>query len=235
MIIFDGITKKYGSHKVLDNLHLEISAADFICLQGPSGAGKTTLINLLIGFEKATDGAINIDNYKINNLRNSALQLFRRRIGLVFQDYKLLPQKTVFENVAFALEVCGYDDKFITKRVNKVLKMVGIYAKKKHFPRQLSGGEKQRTAIARALVHDPLLIIADEPTGNLDQQNALEIINILTEINQQGKTILLTTHNNELVNSIPRCRIINLDNGRITRDQIKPHAKSAPSTQNLNQ
>ncbi len=221
MIIFDNVTKTYGKTKVLDQLNLEISAGDFICMAGPSGAGKTTLVHALIGAEKVNKGHIKVDEYRVNHMNPNALQLFRRKVGMVFQDYKLLPQKTVFENVAFALEVCGYEDHEIKKRVNKVLEMVGLGHRKKNFPRQLSGGEKQRTAIARAMVHSPLILIADEPTGNLDFDTALEIIKLLIEINKIGTTILLTTHNRELIEHIPKCRLVTLNEGRITKDRLK--------------
>lgn len=203
---------------VLDQVNLEIKPGEFVSIIGPSGAGKSTLIFLLIGAEKLSGGSISVDGYAVNKMKPKAIQYYRRRIGVVFQDYKLLKHKNVYENVAFALEVCGYDRKSIAKRVEEVLEKVGLKGKNKLFPRQLSGGEKQRVAIARALVHNPGLLVADEPTGNLDPVTGKEIIKILMDINEQGTTVVLTTHNRDLVDFLKK-RVILLHEGKIISDE----------------
>lgn len=218
MIIFQNVSKKYGKNVVLDQVGLKINPGEFVSIIGPSGAGKSTLISLLIGAEKLSGGSISVDGYAVNKMRSRAVQYYRRRIGVVFQDYKLLKHKNVFENVAFALEVCGYDRTTIKEQVNGVLKKVGLENKAKLYPRQLSGGEKQRVAIARALVHNPGLLVADEPTGNLDPLTGKEIIKILLEIHQQGTTVLLTTHNRDLVDFLKK-RVIVLQDGKVVSDE----------------
>jgi cell division transport system ATP-binding protein len=218
MIIFEKVVKKYKNKKVLDNVNLTIGGGEFVSIIGPSGAGKSTLVYSLIGAEKIQGGSISVDGFRISEMSDKELQYYRRRIGVVFQDYRLLPQKSVFENVAFALEVCGIGKNEIKKRVEEVLKVVGLEEQSRHFPHQLSGGEKQRTAIARALVHEPGLIVADEPTGNLDPKTALEIVKLFVEINKKGISIILTTHNKELVNFLKR-RVIKLDGGKIVEDK----------------
>lgn len=218
MIIFDKVVKKYKSKRVLDGVSLSIKDGDFVSIIGPSGAGKSTLVYTLIGAEKIQAGNITVDGYRINEMSDKEMQYYRRRIGVVFQDYRLLQQKTVAENVAFALEVCGYEDNEIKKKVATSLKVVGLSEQAKNFPHQLSGGEKQRVAIARALVHSPSLIVADEPTGNLDPKTALEIIKLLVEINNAGITVILTTHNKDLVNFLNR-RVVKIDNGKIVGDK----------------
>jgi cell division transport system ATP-binding protein len=185
---------------------------------GASGAGKTTLIHALIGAEKVDGGKISIDDFVLSKASPSKIQNYRRKIGIVFQDYKLLPQKTVFENVAFALEVAGYSEIAITKRTIDVLKLTGLEEQRNNFPRELSGGEKQRTAIARALVHAPELLFADEPTGNLDPENALALAKLLLKINQSGTTVILATHNKEIISTIKK-RVITLDKGRLVSDK----------------
>lgn len=218
MIEFSHVSKKYGRSKVLDKINLKIQKGEFVTFIGPSGAGKSTLVYSLIGAEPIASGSIKIDGYEVNRLQGRPLQYFRRRIGVVFQDYKLLAQKNVYENVAFALEVCGFDRSDIKKRVKEVLEIVGLSKKQKQFPHQLSGGEKQRTAIARALVHYPSMIVADEPTGNLDPDTAQDIIDLLIKINDSGTTILLTTHNAHLVDSIKK-RVVKLDDGKVVSDK----------------
>lgn len=218
MIIFENVTRRYGKTTVLDRINFSIEAGEFVCLIGPSGAGKSTLIHALIGAENIQHGSISVDGYVINKLKADALQYYRRRLGVVFQDCKLLPKKNVYENVAFAMEVCGYGNLDIKKRVNEALALTGLQEHKRHFPQQLSGGQCQKVSIARALVHNPSLIVADEPTGNLDPQAAHEIINLLLKLNHDGITVLLATHNPVLVNHVRR-RVIKLENGRVVSDK----------------
>ena len=187
---------------MLDSVSLCIQGGDFVWLTGASGAGKTTLIHSLIGAIRLSNGDILVDGYSISRFTPKALQEYRRKIGIVFQDYKLLPQKTVHENVAFAMEVCGYGEKQIKERVDEVLEKVGLTSARHHFPRMLSGGEKQRVAIARALIHRPRLIIADEPTGNLDPESASGIVEILHKLNLEGATVIFATHNYHLLEKV---------------------------------
>lgn len=218
MIIFEKVSKKYGRTKVLDDISFEIRGGEFVTIVGASGAGKTTLIHALIGAEDIDEGKIFVDQYEVSKLKSSKIQEYRRKIGIIFQDYKLLPSKTVFENTAFALEVAGYDKKFINARTIEVLKLTGLEEQRNHFPRQLSGGERQRTAIARALVHAPQLLFADEPTGNLDPENAIALAKLLLKINQSGTTVILATHNKDIVDTIKK-RVITLDQGRLKSDR----------------
>lgn len=218
MITIEKVTKLYGKHKVLDDVSFEIGGGEFVSIVGTSGAGKTTLIHAMIGAETVDGGMINVDKYNVARLSGSKIQEYRRQIGIVFQDYKLLPKKTVFENVAFALEVAGYGKRFIHRRTSDVLKLVGLEEQRNNFPHQLSGGERQRTAIARALVHAPQLLIADEPTGNLDPENALALGKLFLKINKAGTTVILATHNRDIVNSLNK-RVITLDNGRLVSDK----------------
>lgn len=218
MIIFDKVIKRYKQKRVLDNVDLTITPGEFVSIIGPSGAGKSTLVYSLIGAEKIQAGNITVDGYRVSEMSDKELQYFRRRIGVVFQDYRLLPQKTVYENVAFALEVCGVEKKQIRSRAHEVLKIVGLADQAGHFPYQLSGGEKQRTAIARALVHEPCLLVADEPTGNLDPKTALEIVKLFLDINKKGISVILTTHNKEIVNFLKK-RVIKLDAGKVVEDK----------------
>lgn len=218
MIVFDKVTKHYGSHKALDNVSFTIKPQEFVVLVGPSGAGKSTLIKLLICEERPTFGQITIDGKDIHLLKERYIPYYRRQIGVVFQDFKLLPNKTVAENVAFALEVSGKSDKQIDKEVGKILDLVGLKDKAENFPKELSGGEIQRVAIARALVFNPKFLIADEPTGNLDPTNAWEIAKLLLKINALGTTVLLATHNRDIVDAINK-RVISLDKGKVVRDR----------------
>lgn len=219
MITFDKVSKKFGHQVVLDQIELTIKGKEFVTIVGPSGAGKTTLLNLLIGSEQASEGSIVIDGYNISSLQGEVKQFYRRKLGIIFQDFKLLPRKTVYENVAFAMEACEYSNAEIKLKVPEVLEKVNLLKQKNNFPHQLSGGEKQRTAIARALVHDPKLIIADEPTGNLDPMSTREVIKILLSLNKNdGVTILLATHDRETVDYVQR-RVIAIDQGRIVADK----------------
>jgi len=219
MIIFENVTKTYlGNIIALEDVNFGIKKGEFVSIVGQSGAGKSTLLKLLFAEEKPTRGNVYINKVKINKLKNSDLPKLRHHIGVIFQDFKLLDKKTVFENVSFAMEVSGKPDKEIQTNVSQVLEIVGLTEKINNYPPELSGGEKQRTSIARALVHRPEIIIADEPTGNLDIVNSWEIIRLLTKINQYGTTVILATHSREIVNSLNR-RVITLDDGRIVRDQ----------------
>ncbi len=220
MIIFDNVSKQYGARKILDEISLSIKPKEFVSIVGPSGAGKSTLIYTLIGAEKISNGGIFVDDYKVHVMSENALQLYRRKLGIVFQDYKLLPRKNVYENVAFALEATGTPQYFVNKKVDEVLETVGLMDIKNHFPYQLSGGEQQRTAIARALVHDPKLLVADEPTGNLDPKATDDILELLLKINKNGSTVLLATHDKQIVDSLQR-RVVRLENGKVKSDILK--------------
>lgn len=218
MIIFDKVTKHYGTHKALDNVSFTIKPQEFVVLVGPSGAGKSTLVKLLICEERPTFGRITIDGKDIHLLKERYIPYYRRQIGVVFQDFKLLPNKTVAENIAFALEVSGKPDQQIGKEVKRILELVGLEDKADSFPKELSGGEAQRVAIARALVFNPKFLIADEPTGNLDPDNAWGIAKLLLKINSLGTTVLLATHNRDIVDAINK-RVISLDKGQVVRDR----------------
>lgn len=217
MIVVENLTKKHGTHKILDDVSFKVDGGELVTIVGGSGAGKTTLLHSLIGAEKINEGTIQVDDYVVNRLSSSKIQEYRRRIGIIFQDYKLLPKKTVFENVAFALEVAGYDKNFINRRTTDVLKLTGLEDKRNQFPRQLSGGEKQRTAIARALVHAPELLFADEPTGNLDPENTSALAKLFLKINKSGTTVILSTHNKEVVKILGK-RILTLKDGKLISD-----------------
>lgn len=215
VILFDGVTKRFGKRTVLDEINLEIKPGEFVSIVGPSGAGKTTLIKLLLGSENPTEGAIYVNDQNITFIDGENLQRYRRNIGAVFQDYKLLPGKTVFENVAFALEACDYSLPQIMELVPAALKAVNLSHVQDQFPHELSGGEAQRVSLARAIVHKPKLILADEPTGNLDFENAKQVLKNLVKINMGGVTVLLTTHNKPLVDLIGQ-KVAHLQNGRLT-------------------
>lgn len=219
MIKLNGVTKVYSTDSVgLRDINLHIEAGEFISIVGQSGTGKTTLVKILIAEEKPTKGKVEIGDWDITRISPSDIPYLRRQIGVIFQDFKLLPQKTVAENVSFALEVAGETGERIRKVVPQVLDIVGLNNKMHRYPRQLSGGEQQRVAIARSLVHRPKIIIADEPTGNLDALNTVEIIEILKKINEFGTTVLLATHNREIVNNLKR-RVITLRDGEISSDE----------------
>lgn len=217
MIIFDKLSKSYGTRMVLDTFSASITPGEFVCITGPSGAGKSTLIHMMIGHTKPSSGAMIIDGNHIELMDSATTQMYRRKIGIVFQDYKLLPQKTVYENVAFALEVCGDGPEAIHSNVPRSLDQVGLLKRQNQYPRELSGGEAQRTAIARALVHNPKLILLDEPTGNLDKESSKNIVDILKAINKTGTTVIMTTHNTDIINYIDG-RMIVLEHGKKTYD-----------------
>ncbi len=218
MILFDRVSKVYPNQQVaLSGLNLHIQPKEFVTIVGSSGAGKSTLIKLLTREEVHSSGKIIVGGLDYDTIRPRDIPKVRRRIGVVFQDFKLLPNRTVGENVAFALEVSGANNREIKRGVPKMLQLVGLASKEKSMPQELSGGERQRVAIARALIRQPKILIADEPTGNLDPKNAWEIIELLLKINRFGTTVLLTTHNKEIVNALKR-RVITINRGRIIRD-----------------
>lgn len=220
MIAFQNVTKTYNTHTALEDVSFKINPGEFVSLVGRSGAGKSTVIRLLIGEEKPTRGRIFFGQYEVNKLKDNELPLLRRHIGIVFQDFRLLSAKNVFENVAFALEVGGRSQSEISELVPQVLDMVGLGDKQRNFPHELSGGENQRVAIARAMVHRPEVIIADEPTGNLDPFHTWEIVNLLQRINQLGTTLILATHDKQIIDALGK-RVITLDGGRVVRDEEK--------------
>jgi len=219
LIEMNGVDKKYRrSTTALRDINVKVNQGEFVYIVGPSGSGKSTFIKLLYREEKATAGTIKVGKFDLNKLRRRDIPMLRRSIGVVFQDYKLLPKKTVFENVAYAMQVIGEKPRDIKKRVPEVLDLVGLKHKMRSFPHQLSGGEQQRVAIARAIVNNPKVLIADEPTGNLDPEISWEIMQLLERINLQGTTILMATHNKQIVDTL-RHRVIAIENGRIVRDE----------------
>ncbi len=221
MIKFENISKIYngGSHSVaLNNVSFNVDPKEFVSLVGRSGAGKSTLLKLLIAEEKPTRGKIFFDKKNVLEMRPNELPFLRRQIGAVFQDFKLLPNKTAYENVAFAMEAAGKSDEEIKTDVPRVLDLVGLKEKMGNFPKELSGGEKQRVAIARAMAHRPNVIVADEPTGNLDPINTWDIIRLLLKINELGTTVILATHDKEIINALEK-RVVSLDKGEIIRDE----------------
>jgi cell division transport system ATP-binding protein len=219
MIKFQNVSKIY-SHKTaaLDNVSFEVQEKEFVSIVGKSGSGKTTLFKLILAEEKPSSGRIFFDSQEVQKIKNKELPFLRRKIGTVFQDYKLIHSKTAYENIAYAMEVIGASDKEVKKDVAEVLEIVGLTGKANNFPIELSGGEKQRVAIARALIHRPEVILADEPTGNLDPYNTLEIVRLLLKINKFGTTVFLATHNKGVINSLDK-RVITLQDGKIIRDE----------------
>ncbi len=221
MLIFNNVTKLYSDgDKALNEVNLHIKAKEFVSIVGHSGAGKTTLLKLILGEEHPTDGEVFFSDLNIHKLKRNHINKYRRRVGTVFQDFRLLSDKTVYENIAFAMEAAGAHDDIIKSDVPHALDLVGLKHKAHSFPDQLSGGEKQRVAIARAIVNQPELIIADEPTGNLDPVNTYEIIQLLKKINDLGTTILLTTHNVGVVENIGK-RVITMKDGKIVLDSLE--------------
>jgi cell division transport system ATP-binding protein len=215
MIKVFNLYKSYGGvSPVLSDISFDVQDGEFIFLTGQSGAGKTTLLKVLFGWEKFDRGQILVGGINVSKLNEKNLYLLRRKIGIVFQDYKLLARKTVFENVAFAQQIIGADAKTVRSKTWNALKSVGLAKKKDSYPSQLSGGEQQRVSIARAVVNDPELILADEPTGNLDSEISKEILAVFQEINQQGKTIIIATHSAEILQA-KECRRLSLDRGKL--------------------
>ncbi len=220
MIKLQNVTKYYGNTKALTDVNLEIRRGEFISLVGMSGAGKSTLMKLLTGEEEIDGGRIFIDDIDLSQVKKKDLPYLRRKIGMVFQDIKLLPKRTAFENIAFAMEVAGHRVQHIKQEVPKILELVGLLHKQENYPKEMSGGEKQRIAIARGLVHRPVLLLADEPTGNLDEINARDVIELLLKINQLGTTVILATHAADIVNRI-RQRVVTIEGGRVVLEQEK--------------
>lgn len=220
MILLDRVTKTYGKDvaPAVNRMSLFIEPREFVVIIGASGAGKSTLLKLLTREEKPTSGKIVVGGIDYDNLKDSQIPMLRRKIGVVFQDFKLLPQRTVFENIAFALEIAGMTNREIRSTVPKVIELVGLVGKDKNFPHQLSGGERQRVAIARAVVRQPKILIADEPTGNLDPKHSWDIVRLLEKINKYGTTVLLTTHNAEIVDKLKK-RVIVIDGGKVVSDK----------------
>ncbi len=229
MIHFDKVSKRYGAPKdkesviALDNVDLIIEPREFVTIVGHSGAGKTTLLKLILAEERPSSGIVTLDTMNLHKLRQKDMTRLRRRIGTVFQDFRLIPDKTAFENVAFAMEACGRADHEIAADVPHILALVGLENKMTRFPRELSGGEKQRVAIARAIVNHPDILIADEPAGNLDPENTYDIVSILRRINDMGTTVILATHNAGIIDAVGR-RVVTMEKGRVAHDS-KHHPK----------
>ena len=236
MITLENVSKEYLAHGrhpkpivALRDVNLTINAGEFVSIVGTSGAGKSTLIRLLIAEEKPSHGSITIVDRDITKLKSSQLPYYRRKVGVVFQDFKLLPNKTVAENIAFALEVSDVSSSEIATRVPRILNLVGLTDRTNLYPDELSGGERQRTAIARALVHSPRILIADEPTGNLDPDNTWEVIDLLERINRAGTVVFLATHNKAVVDKLRR-RVIVIDRGRVVSDEARSGYRLAPTS-----
>lgn len=218
MIYFDKVSKVYADDSIaLENINFSVEPGEFVSVVGHSGAGKTTLLKMLLAEDRPTEGTVFFESVDIHSLRASDIPAYRQRIGIIFQDFRLLPHKTVYENIAFAMEASGRSDEEIASDVPHVLELVGLDGKIWNFPHELSGGEQQRVAIARAIVNQPDVLIADEPTGNLDPINTYEIVQILKRINDLGTTVMLTTHNKGVIDSLKH-RVVTMDSGRIVRD-----------------
>jgi len=223
VIYFNNVSKKYKDSIALEDVTFTIEPGEFISIVGHSGAGKTTLTKLILADETPSSGSVFFESINVHKLKNKDLTNLRRRIGVVFQDYKLLSNKTAYENIAFAMEAVGKTEEEILSDVPHVLELVDLAGKHNHFPHQMSGGEQQRLAIARAIINQPELIIADEPTGNLDPVNTYEIVQILKKINDMGTTVILTTHNRGVIETLDK-RVITMEKGKVVRD-TKHHGK----------
>jgi len=220
MVKFINVTKNFGNVVALSNVSFNIEKGEFVFLTGPSGAGKTTVVKLILGEFPPTEGKIIFNNQDLSGVPLGKILGLRRAVGVIFQDFRLIPDRTVFENVALPLEILGKAEKEIKAQVEEVLKRVGLQKRAHFFPAQLAGGELQRTSLARALVKKPLILLADEPTGNLDPACGWQLVKLLRKINQEGTTVLMATHNVDIVNSL-RARVIRLDKGRVVRDENK--------------
>lgn len=217
MIKVKNVSKKYGNNTVLDNVSFNIAPGELVSIIGTSGAGKTTLLNALIGFENV-EGEVFVDGTDVLSLSMSQKQDYRRQIGIIFQDFKLLPTKNVFENISFALEVEGYEEEYINEKTIEALNTVELFGFRSHYPEEISGGQKQRTAIARALIHAPALLFADEPTGNLDPDHTDDLADLFLKLHKKGTTIIISTHDQQLVNKLNK-RVIRLDKGAVKSDK----------------
>jgi len=217
VIYFNNVSKVYKDATALDDVTFTVTSGEFVSIVGHSGAGKTTLTKMILAEDAPTEGTVFFESINIHQIKNKDLTALRRRIGVVFQDFKLLSNKTAYENIAFAMEAVGKTDEEIASDVPHVLELVDLSHRIFHFPNQMSGGEQQRLAIARAIINQPELIIADEPTGNLDPINTHEIVQILKKINDLGTTVILTTHNRGVIDSVGK-RVITMENGKIIRD-----------------
>lgn len=220
MIKFDKVTKKFGEIVALEGASFKIEPGEFVFITGPSGAGKTTIVKLILREYLPTSGKIKVGEYDLIKMKKKDVPKLRRNIGVVFQDFKLLIDRTVWENIALALRVLGRGEEEVNKEIPKILKLVGLEKRANLFPSQLAGGELQRTGLARAVVGQPEIVIADEPTGNLDMATAWQIIRLLQKVNKMGKTVIMATHNVEIVNSMKE-RVIELDEGKIVSDKKK--------------
>jgi len=217
MIYFDKVSKHYGETKAIEEVTLSVAPKEFVSIVGHSGAGKTTLLKLLLAEERPTGGSVFFESINVNDLPLSALHHYRRKIGTVFQDFKLIPNKTAYENIAFAMEAAGRTDAEIASDVPYIMELINLADKAHNFPNQLSGGEQQRIAIGRAIINQPDVIVADEPTGNLDPINTYEVVEILKKINELGTTVIITTHNKGVVDAIGK-RVVTMDRGHVVRD-----------------
>lgn len=218
LVYFKNVSKVYNGNIILDNVTFEIEKGEFVCLVGRSGVGKTTLLRILYHEEKPTKGRVFFEEKDVFKMSPKEVIQLRRKIGMIFQDFKLLNSKTAYENVAFALEMTGYPEETVKKEARALLKLVNLQDRMDNFPYQLSAGEKQRVALARALIHRPEIILADEPTGNLDPINSWDIIKLLLKINELGTAVILATHDKEVVNTLNK-RVISIENGKVIRDE----------------
>ncbi len=228
MIVLKDVTKTFGQKTVLDHVSLTINPGEFVCIVGPSGAGKTTLLQLLIGAERVTEGSIEVDGVDLRAIPPLVLQLYRRRVGCVFQDYRLIPHLTIRENCAFPLEASGWSDAAIRQRVWDVLHLLGLVPLAAALPADLSGGEQARVAIARAIIHEPMILLADEPTGNLDPRQSMEILRLFQKIHQAGTTVILATHDSGLVEAL-QTRVVSLKDGKVMQDGRGGYPSPAPA------
>ncbi|OIO55157.1 hypothetical protein AUJ46_01765 [Candidatus Peregrinibacteria bacterium CG1_02_54_53] len=230
MIVLREVKKIFGKNIVLDGISLTINPGEFVCLVGPSGAGKTTLLELLIGAQRATEGVVEVDGVDLRAIPAPVLQLYRRRVGFIFQDERLIPHRTVAENCALPLEASGWHDAAIQQRVADVLQILSLTTLANALPSDLSGGERSRVAIARAVIHEPMILLADEPTGNVDPQQSMEILKLFQQIHQSGTTVVLATHDSGLVETL-QTRVVHLQAGKIVQDGTGGYPSAGPAPQ----